>query len=398
MWLNKKLVALGFLFSILAVSGTVLAATADEVVSSFKSVADISLSRTLPVQGIVSVSLPAEVSGSQTFGVYNISDGKFLSHEVRRGVSRNVPVRVTNEYGAELIQLAGIADENHGTVTDFSIPEEPSTLGTVTLRYSYDTPITSSGLQMTLSQYVVRPVAVSIRADVEGAMRTVVSRMRPDSNVISFPEFTSRTWSVTLEYAQPLRFTELSFVNKNVVAETASLVFLAEPEKTYSLYYNPEVILEQETGERPRLSDTQGAVLATVIRVGTNTAYRPSDSDADGIADVTDNCPRVSNVDQNDVDGNGRGDACDDFDRDGIENGRDNCSDVTNANQADTDRDGLGDACDLEESRITERYPWIVWGGLGFASLVFVVLFIVAMRKNEQSVPPDVSGPQNGSV
>ncbi len=394
--LNKKIVSVAFVFIAFAVSNTATAAVADEVITSFKSVADISLARVLPVQGLVSIALPVEISKSQTFGVYSITDERFLAHEVRRGASRSVPVRITNEYGAESVSLSSLADENHRTVTDFPIPEEPRAIGDVSLRYTYDAPITSSALQMTLSQYVVRPIAISIRAEVNGQMRTIVSRMRPDSNVVSFPEFTSRTWSVTLEYAQPLRFTELSFINTNIVAESAALVFLAEPGKTYSLYYDPEVILEQETGERPRLSDTEGAVPATLTRIGANTAYRPADSDADTVPDVSDNCPRVSNTDQKDVDGNGRGDACDDFDRDGIENGRDNCPDVTNANQADIDRDDVGDACDTEESRITEKYPWIVWGALGFASLVFVALFVIAMRKNEHIPPNNDTGTQSG--
>ncbi|MCZ6714038.1 MAG: thrombospondin type 3 repeat-containing protein [Deltaproteobacteria bacterium] len=35
------------------------------------------------------------------------------------------------------------------------------------------------------------------------------------------------------------------------------------------------------------------------------------DRDGDRISDAQDNCPDVSNKDQQDIDGNGRGDACD---------------------------------------------------------------------------------------
>lgn len=38
---------------------------------------------------------------------------------------------------------------------------------------------------------------------------------------------------------------------------------------------------------------------------------RGPDSDGDRVADAQDNCPDVSNKDQQDADGNGRGDACD---------------------------------------------------------------------------------------
>ena len=38
---------------------------------------------------------------------------------------------------------------------------------------------------------------------------------------------------------------------------------------------------------------------------------RGPDRDADGVSDLQDNCPNVPNDDQQDVDGDGRGDACD---------------------------------------------------------------------------------------
>jgi hypothetical protein len=77
-----------------------------------------------------------------------------------------------------------------------------------------------------------------------------------------------------------------------------------------------------------------------------------------------DNCPNVSNADQVDADGDGRGDVCDscpddpndDADGDGYcvgprygaskVGGDDNCPNASNADQADMDEDGTGDACD----------------------------------------------------
>ncbi|MEM3074928.1 MAG: thrombospondin type 3 repeat-containing protein, partial [Candidatus Pacearchaeota archaeon] len=75
------------------------------------------------------------------------------------------------------------------------------------------------------------------------------------------------------------------------------------------------------------------------------------DSDGDGILDVNDNCPLVSNPNQLDGDGDGIGDACDntnnrDSDGDGILDVNDNCPLVSNPNQLDGDGDGIGDACD----------------------------------------------------
>ncbi len=87
------------------------------------------------------------------------------------------------------------------------------------------------------------------------------------------------------------------------------------------------------------------------------------DSDGDGLANATDNCPTVWNPDQGDLDSDKQGDACDvcpivanatvcpkpgpdDLDGDGVANATDNCPNIANADQLDTDADGKGDVCD----------------------------------------------------
>ncbi len=81
-------------------------------------------------------------------------------------------------------------------------------------------------------------------------------------------------------------------------------------------------------------------------------AVAVADTDNDGVADSSDNCPAAPNPRQTDTDGDGRGDACDpppppaDKDADGVPDATDNCPDVANAKQFDADADAVGDACE----------------------------------------------------
>ncbi|MEZ4442394.1 MAG: thrombospondin type 3 repeat-containing protein [Polyangiaceae bacterium] len=92
------------------------------------------------------------------------------------------------------------------------------------------------------------------------------------------------------------------------------------------------------------------------------------DTDGDGVANASDNCPTVFNpvrpvddMQQANADGDALGDACDpcifdatdscsgsndDIDGDGVVNTQDNCPTDANADQADADMDGKGDVCD----------------------------------------------------
>jgi len=71
-----------------------------------------------------------------------------------------------------------------------------------------------------------------------------------------------------------------------------------------------------------------------------------SDTDGDGVANSSDNCPEAANPDQLDSNSDGVGDVCDDTDGDTIMDNVDNCKEDANADQADFNEDGMGDACD----------------------------------------------------
>jgi hypothetical protein len=89
----------------------------------------------------------------------------------------------------------------------------------------------------------------------------------------------------------------------------------------------------------------------------TGCAHTITDADADGVADVCDNCPSTKNADQANSDGDPLGNACDncpakanadqkDSDNDTVGDACDNCPGKANADQKDSDNDTVGDACD----------------------------------------------------
>ena len=72
-----------------------------------------------------------------------------------------------------------------------------------------------------------------------------------------------------------------------------------------------------------------------------------ADRDRDSIADNVDNCPNIENPEQEDLDGDEIGDACDeDDDGDGVDDEDDNCPQVSNPAQGDADQDRVGNLCD----------------------------------------------------
>ncbi|MFT3706057.1 MAG: lamin tail domain-containing protein [Archangium sp.] len=151
-------------------------------------------------------------------------------------------------------------------------------------------------------------------------------------------------------------------------ANTYALLQMANS-NTYPLFYCPGMAVQNEPSCVPERS-ASSPIGSNSKNGSTIYTQASADTDKDGIADATDNCPMVFNpvrpMDngvQPDDDMDGLGDVCDpcplnantttctvfdpnDRDSDGVPNGTDNCPSVPNMNQLDTDGDLKGDACD----------------------------------------------------
>ncbi len=298
----------------------------------------------------------------------------FISERIKNEIA--LSAQTVSQVGSAASSLSALLDNNVLTFREFSLPETGQ--GKVEIVLTGVSPVTSSSLTLLLDANVALPTSVTIRKD--GGV-IVLAATRPTSADILFPKTTSKTWTFSLTYGQPLRITEIKLRQENATVASASAVrFLAKPEESYRLYLDPDRYVRPPVGESGNLAGTVDILRLESARLVENPAFKPADTDTDSIPDTLDNCVSVPNDDQRDVDTNGRGDACDDFDRDGLINDRDNCPEDPNRNQTDTDGDGIGDVCDPGESRLTEMYPWLPWAGMGFAALVLITLFGLMLK------------------
>lgn len=220
-----------------------------------------------------------------------------------------------------------------------------------------------------------------------GEQKYVIADTPVTGTRFPFPEQAGVVWNVTFTYTQPIRISELGFQESQPAYDSLTLVrFLAQPGQQYRIYSQPDYAVSLPYLPTSHLSfsqDVRQRIEAPVFV--DNPLYMPSDQDKDGFIDHQDNCPQVANPNQEDRDGNGIGDQCEDFDRDGLSNTIDNCPDFPNADQQDTDGDSIGDPCDTYENRVTERNPWLPWAGIGIATLVLIMLYAVMIREKQRS-------------
>lgn len=322
---------------------------------------------------------PNQVS-QPTFAVVQNSDGKSIPHYwIKASETILVPWSVNVDGDGS---LPALMDGNINTIASFPLPAEG--IGSIRMVLETERVTTVSALTFTFQKNVKLPLTVQIETvTAQGETQRVLAETRMNSPTVVFPEVSTRNLIITLFYDQPLRISELKVGQESPATNVkAGLRFLAQPNESYTVFLNPDRPVTAPVSEGGDLRSSMGVIFLAPGRITANVAYRPYDSDGDGVPNDIDNCKMLANTNQSDVNKNGTGDECDDYDRDSVINSSDNCPNLPNSSQMDTDADGMGDECDDEESRLTEKYQWILWAGLGAGFLTLLILFAIVLRRD----------------
>lgn len=376
-----KLFMASAILTLVFASGVAAQVLRDPYVSSgvgsyrfYKDVENLSIK----VPTVVEVSFAEDLIERPLFAVFDRTEGIFEPSFFKQETLLNeTPVSISPTSSG--LYQNRMLDKDIRTYADFPLPNDRQ--GEVQLTLTSVTPIISSSLMLLLDNNVAMPTSIEIRASVDNQERIVVAKKAMTQSTINFPQTTSDYWKIDMTFSQPLRISELRLIQDNAKrSSTRTLRFLAQPGHAYRIYFDPDKSITIPVREMGNLASAKEVLAVKASQPQNNPNYVIADSDNDDVPDIRDNCISHPNTDQLDVNGNGRGDVCDDFDQDGRINSQDNCPNHPNLDQKDRDSDGSGDVCDKEESRVTERYPWIPWVGIGFAALVLATLFILTAR------------------
>ena len=371
-----------YTFLLLALPVIGYAQTPDDLTKRFQQYITIP-AQDIEVPTVIEVALPElSTMRTQLFVLDTTTNQIVGSRYEKTFVVEPVPISVQ----VNGLERPNLVDQDPATSETFPVPAADSSM--VELFVEGEDDFTASSLVLDLAENVALPVRIQVKAEVAGEEMIVLASSVPKRSLILFPETTASDWIITLEYVQPLRINELSFVQRDVQSQVENTVrFLAQPNRAYNIYLDPEIHVALPTVETGNLADDSEVIsVERSSALISNETFEFADSDGDTVPDQIDNCVSIANPEQTDINDNERGDVCDDFDRDGIMNIDDNCQDQPNRNQADEDGDGIGDVCDEEESRVTEKYEWIPWVAMGGAITFFLLLFwIMTRRMSEQT-------------
>lgn len=356
-----------------------------DIISAFKEYRDIdNLQISVPM--VIEIPFNENILERFEFAVFDkTANSNFFEpyYFKKETLINKIPVFINaNAFPGGAVNAKNITDNNAATYADFSLPENG--IGRAQIIITTLAPITSSAFTILLDNYVALPNSIEIRAGIKNGDDIItLAKTKMEDETVHFPKTTANKWTINLSYSQPLRIAELRLTEDSPPKTNSNaLRFLAQPGHNYKIYFNPDRQTNLFVGEAGNLADNKDVlkISETALFSKDNLDYKISDIDNDGVPDIKDNCVSTPNPDQKDLNNNRRGDACDDFDKDGILNIKDNCPDNPNYRQEDIDADKIGDACDKEESRITERYPWLPWIGIGFAALVLLILFTLTAK------------------
>ncbi len=346
------------------------------VISAYRSYKDVG-NFSISVPTVVEVPFTDESIERFDFAVLDKTTNSFEPYFFRQKTLTKIPVSVNTNPNTN--NASRMNDNNTQTYADFPLLDNAQ--GHVQITLSSTNPITSSVLTTLLDNNVALPNFIEIRAFVDGQSKIVVANRKMDQQTIHFPQTTSNKWIITFTFSQPLRISELRLNQDNATKSSARAIrFLSQPTHSYRIYFDPDRSVTVPVGEAGNLASAKDVLIIPPVQSQNNPNYIIADIDSDGVPDIRDNCVFVTNKDQKDINNNDRGDVCDDFDQDGLINSKDNCPNKPNQDQKDTDSDNKGNICDKKESRITERYTWIPWVGIGFVALVLIVLLALMAK------------------
>ncbi len=332
----------------LSVTSFVFAQTPDSDIEAFQMMLSIPKS-SIVVPTVVEIPLTGVSLNYKGFLVQEVKTGKFLPSYFKEEYIES-PVVIT-AISPETTNPKVLVDADPHTMVDYAF--SPQSENKISISLKAEGPVTSSKLILELDSNVALPSTVMIVAvAADGTEKIVVAEKKLFSEVINFPQTTSDTFVVTFSYGQPLRISELRLVQDKVESEALrSVRFLMQPNNNYVLYFNPDRTFAINTTEPGNLRDDEGVRVLKRSTPQQNPAYIEADVDGDGVIDIEDNCTSAYNADQEDVDSN-----------------------------------GVGDECDDEESRLTERYVWVPWVGMGIAFAVLVGLFALVGLKPKDTL------------
>ena len=298
------------------------------------------------------VWVPLDAHGMQKMiAAYGITDSSgehvaFKTHDSRRNLLLNATIDKA-PHAAETIPkttLDALMDSNAETYF------QPETATTQVFRFHYADPVAPKLLSFQLQSGSIY--------DLKVRSGTSFSTLKDRFSGTHFGTWVSLSGERATHYE--ISFKTLGVVQiteASLISPEKSLLFLAQPNETYTLYYGN--IKDENAVDNAEVYTNDDAITANLGSA--KTLSDGSDEDNDAIPDALDNCRNAPNTDQRDRDGDGLGDACDnaplvsnnlqdDRDEDGIGDGQDNCPDHKNSDQKDVDLDGIGWACDDSDS------------------------------------------------